>query len=126
MKPLLIAVLTFALFSCRPSHSTSTAADSAAPSTETSKGSADISADPNPVSGEGELGETTITWDTKSAKSGEVYVTKGDGPEKLFGSGSSGSKKVKWISAKVRYEFRLYEGSDHSKLLSKVQVTRKK
>lgn len=126
MKALLIAVLSLALFSCRPSHSTSTAADSTAPSAETSKGSANISASPNPVGPGGELGETTITWNTGSDESGEVYVSKGQGPEKLFGSGSSGSKKVTWISANVRYEFRLYEETDHNKLLSKVQVTHKK
>ncbi len=125
MKTLLIAVLSLGLFSCRPSHSSSTAADSTAPSTETSRGSGDISADPNPARGEGKLGETTIAWDTKGRKSGEVYVSKGDGPEKLFGSGSSGSKKVNWISATAPYEFRLYEGTDHRRLLSKVQVTHK-
>lgn len=63
-----------------------------------------------------------IAWSTGSDKSGEVYVSKEGGAEKRFAAGENGSHKVKWIQAGKRYEFLLYEGSAHSKVLARVQV----
>ena len=126
MKALMLVILglSLSLVSCGRTHSSAT--DSAtSPPGETahpSKNGASISASPNPVPPGRQSGETTITWDTGSGEAGEVYVSKGGGPEHLFSRGQSGSEKADWIAAHTRYEFRLYEGSTHKKLLSTVQV----
>ncbi len=126
MKPLFVAILSLALFSCGPSQPSAQTKKEKAPPEQKAQaphGPASITANPNPVPPGGALGTTTITWDTGSDETGEVYVTKNGGAEKLFASSPSGSQKVPWISAKMRFEFRLYEGTDHKKLLGKVDVT---
>ncbi|MEP6822762.1 MAG: hypothetical protein ABI946_10480 [Chthoniobacterales bacterium] len=125
MKRILVVVLSLGLCACGPAHKSASAAKEQSTSEKASAphGPATITADPNPVPAGGELGETTIAWDTGSDETGEVYVTKNGGPEKLFASSASGSHVVPWISKKTRFQFLLYEGTDHKKLLAKVQVT---
>jgi hypothetical protein len=53
----------------------------------------------------------------------EVYVSTNGRPEQLLAGGGTGSKAVKWIQAKKHYDFRLYEGKAHKKLLGEVEVT---
>jgi glycosyltransferase involved in cell wall biosynthesis len=48
----------------------------------------------------------------------------GEGPERLFGEGAKGSVEVPWIETGKSYEFRLYAGTDHTKRLATVTVTR--
>ncbi len=124
MKALLVVILGFVLSACGASHHSTQAKNknSSAEEAKVPNGAATIKADPNPVPPGGELGTTTITWDTGGNESGQVFVAKDDGPEKLFGTGASGSSEVKWIRIHTRYEFRLYEGTQHDKLLGKVQV----
>ena len=83
-----------------------------------------LTAEPNPVpAGEGP-GKTKITWRTGSDTSGEVYVATDGGEETLFVRDSEGSADAPWITTGSTYEFRLYEGRDHKKLLAKATVTR--
>ena len=85
-----------------------------------------VTAEPNPVpAGEG-LGKTQITWRTGSDTSGEVYVSTDGGEETLFVRGSESSADAPWIVTGSTYEFRLYEGWDHKKLLARATVTRAK
>lgn len=122
MKTLLVAVMSLALISCGPSDKSSPTAKKSH-SSAVQEGSATITADPNPIPPGGVLGETTISWNTGNDTPGEVYVAKRSGPEKRFAAGASGSAKAKWIQVHTIFEFRLYEGTAHSKLLAKVQVT---
>jgi len=73
--------------------------------------SATISASPNPIPPGGELGETTISWNTGNDEPGQVYVSKNGAAEQLFGKGPSGSRTVNWIRVHTRYEFRLLRRS---------------
>jgi len=86
-----------------------------------------ISAAPNPVpAGPEKFGKTTISWNTGDGSVGEVYVSTNGSPEKLFaGKRSKGSLEATWIGKGV-YEFRLYAGTDHQKVLSSLKVTRLK
>ena len=95
---------------CRPFHSRPT-----------------LTASPNPVPAAGAgPGTTTITWNTGVNSSGQVYVSLDGKPERLFATRPSGFKEARWISHGVTYEFRLYEGTDHKKLLATVRVTRER
>jgi hypothetical protein len=125
MKALIVAVISLTLCACGPSHHSTKAGknDSSQDKAASSNGTASITADPNPVPPGAELGTTTITWDTGTGKGGEVYVSENSGPEKRFAAGASGSHDVKWIGAGKRYDFRLYQGSEHSKVLAEVLVT---
>jgi hypothetical protein len=91
-----------------------------------SKSQATITAYPNPVpSGPGK-GSTTITWVSGDKSGGEVYVSINGKPELLFaGNSPKGSQVATWIG-KGEYEFRLYAGKEHRKVLAQVIVTRKK
>jgi hypothetical protein len=127
MKLMVVAILSLTLCACGPARRSAQPEKKNASNKENGtapKSAATITADPNPVPPGGELGATTITWDTGSDQSGEVYVSENGGPEKRFVAGSSGSHNVKWVRAGKRYEFRLYEGSAHSKMLANVLVTR--
>ena len=85
-----------------------------------------ITASPNPVpAGEGD-GKTTISWDTGDGSVVDVYLSVDDGPEKLFGRHSKNSIEAPWIGAGPVYEFRLYAGEEHKKMLGSVKVTRSK
>ncbi len=81
-----------------------------------------ISASPNPVPAGSET--TTITWSTGDKSMGEVYLSRNGGPEKLFaGLSPKGRQDATWIKD-GEYEFRLYEGKEHKKVLASVKVTR--
>jgi hypothetical protein len=89
---------------------------------------ASITASPNPVpAGKKSFGKTTVTWNTGDANAGQVYVAVNDGEEKIFADGRpQGSQDAPWIGAGATYEFRLYSGKDHKKLLASVKVIRDK
>jgi hypothetical protein len=83
-----------------------------------------ITADPNPVPGGSEMGKTTISWFTADGSLGQVYVSANGAPEQLFADVSAqGSNEAPWISVGT-FEFRLYEGNEHKKVLAAVKVTR--
>jgi len=112
----------FFLAACNPSKAPEANAPTASPGAST----ATITASPNPVAvGEGH-GTTTITWNTGDGSVGQVYLAKDSEPEAAFASGTPGSQEAPWIEAGKTYEFRLYAGTEHSKMLAKVQVTGQK
>ncbi len=88
--------------------------------------SAMISASPNPVPAGPTPGKTTIKWSTGLSETAEVYVSTNGEPEVLFASGAEGSSEAPWIQTGMSYEFRLYAGSEHKKILTRVVVTRQK
>ena len=77
------------------------------------------------TTGEGP-GATTITWNTGDGTRGQVYVLEDGGPERLFVEGSTGSAPATWIQPGKTFEFRLYAGTEHAKVLAKTQVTPRK
>ena len=86
-----------------------------------------ISASPNPVPTSQGVGTTTITWNTGDGTIGQVYVYFPDGgPEPLVAAGPTGSVTVPWIQAGKTAEFRLYAGTEHTKVLTKTQVAGQK
>jgi hypothetical protein len=113
-----LALVLFAMVSCNRSPSSATEKEGTA---ATENSSATISASPNPVPAGPKLGTTTITWDTGGGD-GQVYVIE-EGTEKLMASGRQGSQTIDWIKPHVKYEFRLYKGSEHKDVLAKVHVT---
>ena len=68
------------------------------------------------------MGATKITWDTGDDSAGEVYVSENGEQETLFATGHQGSKEATWILADQSYEFRLYAGTEHNRLLDEVRV----
>ena len=117
MIAILLALFFFA--ACGPSKNPEANASAASPAAP----AATIAASPNPVTtGEGS-GTTTITWNTGDGTTGQVYVSEDGGPERLFAEGSPGSVPVPWIAAGKTFEFRLYAGTEHAKVLAKTQVT---
>jgi hypothetical protein len=82
-----------------------------------------ITANPNPVPAGPEKGTTNITWTTGNGSVGQVYVSDGK-REKLFATGSEGSKEAPWIQAGITHEFTLYAGKEHKEVLGSVTVTR--
>jgi hypothetical protein len=83
-----------------------------------------LTADPAVTHGAGRT-KTTITWATGDGTVAEVYVSIGGGPEVLFaGESTHGRQDADWIEPGTLYEFRLYAGTDHQRLLSTVLVTR--
>ena len=120
-----IAILLplFFFAACGPSKSPEANSSAASPAAA----AATITASPNPVTtGEGP-GTTTITWNTgDSTTTCQVYVSEDGGPERLFVDGSTGSAPAPWIQAGKTFEFRLYAGTEHAKMLAKVQVTGRK
>ena len=87
-----------------------------------------ITATPNPVpGGPDKFGTTTITWDTGDGSPSQVYVCVNGRDERLFADNrAKGSQEASWIGNGSDYEFRLYAGRDHKKLLATVTVTRNK
>ncbi len=121
MKKFTSAAILLPLFffaGCNPS----TNAPSASPGAST----ATITASPNPVPAGQQAGTTTVTWNTGDGSAGQVYVSPNGGPEAVFAAGTSGSVAAPWISAGTTYEFRLYAGTEHTKMLAKTQVTGQK
>jgi hypothetical protein len=112
----------FVLAACNPSKAPEANAPIASPGAST----ATITASPNPVLvGQGS-GTTTITWNTGDGSAGQVYLAKDGEPEAIFASGTPGSAAAPWIQAGTTYEFRLYAGTEHTKMLAKTQVTGQK
>jgi hypothetical protein len=112
----------FFLAACNPSKAPEANAPAASPGGST----ATITASPNPVLvGQGP-GTTAITWNTGDGSAGTVYLSKDGGPEAAFASGPPGSAPAPWIEAGITYEFRLYAGTEHTKMLAKIQVTGQK
>ncbi len=109
----------FVLAACNPSK---TPEANASPGAST----ATITASPNPVPAGQQAGTTTVTWNTGDGSAAEVYVSPGGGPEAVFAAGPSGSVAAPWIAAGITYEFRLYAGTEHTKMLAKTQVTGQK
>jgi hypothetical protein len=87
-------------------------------------GGATITATPNPVPVTTAKGSTTIAWSTGDTSQGEVYLATSKQPEILFGGlAPHGSQAAPWISKGGKYEFKLYAGKDHAKVLASVVVT---
>ena len=119
-----IAILLplFFFAACGPSKNPEANVSAASPAAS----AATITASPNPVSiGEGP-GTTTITWNTGDGTTGQVYVSEDGAPERIFAQGPSGSAPAPWIQAGKTFEFRLYAGTEHAKVLAKTQVTGRK
>ena len=118
------AVLLPLLFlaGCNPSKGPEATAPSGSPAAS----GAPITASPNPVpAGQGN-GTTTISWNTGDGSWAQVYVSVDGGSEALFASAPQGSAAAPWIETGKTFEFRLYAGTEHTKLLAKTQVTRPK
>jgi hypothetical protein len=116
-----IAILLPLIFfaACGPSKNPEATASAASPAAA----AATIAASPNPVTtGEGS-GNTTVTWNTGDGSTGQVYVSMDGAPETLFAGGPTGSAPAPWIQAGKTFEFRLYAGTEHAKVLAKTQVT---
>ena len=124
MKPFIPTItifvpLFFFFAACGPSKNPEANSSAASPATA----AATITASPNPVTtGEGS-GTTTITWNTPDGTTGQVYVSEDGKPETLFTAGPTGSAPAPWIRAGKTFEFRLYAGTEHNKVLAKIQVT---
>ncbi len=112
----------FFLAACNPSKAPEANGPPASPGAST----ATITASPNPVLvGQG-TGTTTVTWNSGDGSAGQVYISKAGEPEAIFASGPPGSAAAPWIEAGKTYEFRLYAGTEHVKMLAKTQVTGQK
>ena len=88
---------------------------------------ATITASPNPVPipAKADKGPTVISWNTGDpTREGEVYACNlSNNKENLFaGLAPSGSKEAPWIPKAGAFEFRLYEGKEHKKVLAAVTV----
>jgi hypothetical protein len=81
-----------------------------------------IIATPNPVPAGRGPGKTIVNWHTGDGSPGQVYVSVGGGPERLFSTNPSHQEAT--ISTKDVYEFRLYAGTDHTTRLATAKVTR--
>ena len=118
-----VVMLLFFLAACNPPKAPEANAPTGSPGGST----ATITASPNPVLvGQGTAGTTTITWNTGDGSVGTVYLAKDGEPEAPFASGAPGSAPAPWIEAGKTYEFRLYAGTEHTKMLAKTQVTGQK
>src|SRR5438132_4830109 len=110
-----VVLPVFFLAACNPSK----APEANAPAASPAASAATITASPNPVTvGEGP-GTTTVTWNTGDGTAGQVYVSVDGGPEAVFAFGPSGSNAASWIQAGKTFEFRLYAGAEHTKVLAK-------
>jgi len=112
----------FFLAACNPSKAPEANAPTGSPGGST----ATITASPNPVPAGQGPGTTTITWNTGDGSVGTVYLEGDGGTGVSFAGGASGSAVAPWIEAGQVFEFRLYAGTEHTKMLAKTQVTRQK
>jgi hypothetical protein len=113
----------FFFTACNPSKNPEANVSPASPA---ASAAATITASPNPVpAGEG-AGTATITWNTGDGTAGQVYVSVDGGPEAIFSGRSSGSVAAPWIQAGKTFEFRLYAGTEHARVLAKTEVARGK
>jgi hypothetical protein len=113
-------LLTILVFAGCASNSIQTPAMNPPPKTQPSPS---IVANPNPVPAGPGFGITKITWNTGDESWGQVYLSDNGQPERMFIQGPEGSADAPWIG-RGTYEFRLYQGSEHKKLLATVKVTR--
>jgi hypothetical protein len=81
-----------------------------------------IIATPNPVPAGRGPGKTIVNWHTGDGSPGQVYVSVGGGPERLFSTNPSHQEAT--INSKEVYEFRLYAGTDRETRLATTKVTR--
>jgi hypothetical protein len=81
-----------------------------------------IIATPNPVLAGRGPGKTIVNWHTGDGSPGQVYVSVGSGPERLFSTNPSHQEAT--INSNDVYEFRLYAGTDHATQLATVKITR--
>jgi hypothetical protein len=81
-----------------------------------------LTAAPNPVSVQSALGKTTITWSVRDGGAGQIYVARDGGPEQLVTQGAEGREEVAWIEPGSVYDFRLYAGLEHKRMLTSVTV----
>jgi hypothetical protein len=81
-----------------------------------------IIATPNPIPAGRGPGKTIVNWHTGDGSPGQVYVSVGGGPERLFSTNPSHHEAI--VNTKDVYEFRLYAGTDHTTLLATTKVTR--
>lgn len=122
IRPTAVVLQLFFLAACNPSKAPEATAPSGSPGAST----ATVTASPNPVPvGQGP-GTTTVSWNTGDGSGGQVYVSSDGGAETLFAGGAPGSAAAPWIEAGKTYEFRLYGGTEHTKMLAKTQVTAQK
>ncbi len=125
-----VALSAFSLVGCGKSEPTApepTATSSQPATPQPASSGLQITAEPNPVPAGPDKGKTTITWNAGPGNTCEVYLVTKDGGEKLFGGiAPRGRQEVAWIAAGGVYEFRMYEGKEHKKLLGSVTVTREK
>lgn len=89
-----------------------------------------IKADPNPVpAGPGDLGKTTISWNTQTAEEPVQITVSTNGEEEVGFSGGAaqGAMEAPWIQSAGVYDFKLYVGAGaNRKLIDHVAVTRNK
>ncbi len=83
-----------------------------------------IIATPNPVPAGRGPGKTIVNWHTGDGSPGQVYVSVGGGPERLFSTNPSHQEAT--INSRDVYDFRLYAGGDHATPLATVKVTRER
>ena len=81
-----------------------------------------IIATPNPVPAGRGPGKTIVNWHTGDGSPGQVYVSVGGGPERLFSTNPSHQEAA--INSKDVYEFRLYAGTDRETRLAATKVAR--
>ena len=112
----------FFFAACGPSKNPEVNASAASPVAP----AATITASPNPITTSEGPGTTTITWNTGDGTTGQVYVSEDGAPETLFSAGSTGSAPAPWIQAGKTFEFRLYAGTEHAKVLAKTRVPGRK
>ena len=121
--PTIVILLPLLFFAaCGPSKSPDVNASGASPGAA----AATITASPNPVTISDKAGTTTITWNTGDGTMGQVYVMEDGAPDHLFSTGPTGSAPAPWIGPGKTFEFSLYAGTEHAKVLAKTQVTARK
>lgn len=82
-----------------------------------------IAATPNPIPFP-KGSEATISWQTNDPAGAEVRVSDPACGEKLVSWGYGGSVPVSWVEPGSGFEFKLYSGSEPSRLLDRVTVHR--
>lgn len=129
---LIITALFFA--SCKDSDDAETT-PSKAPTASSSPVAASapskglIKADPNPVpAGPGDLGKTTISWNTQTDEGPvQIMVVTADEEVGFSGGAKEGSTEAPWIQSSSPYDFRLYVGTGaNRRMIDHVVVTRNK
>ena len=85
-----------------------------------------LKAEPNPVPKGPNPGSTKLTWGTADKSFNQVYVTSEGKPETLVVQGGPGTQTIDWIYTGATYEFKLYAGKEHQKVLATLKVTKEK